>query len=88
MSFTVLEIITFNGCILFLSVDMVEFNIFPIFGHLGYFQLFFLFSFYNSQLFFNFFFFNIYLLFLKNYLFVYLFIFGCVGSSFLCEGFL
>ena len=23
-----------------------------------------------------------------NYLFIYLFIFGCVGSSFLCEGFL
>ena len=28
------------------------------------------------------------LIFLKNYLFIYLFIFGCVGSSFLCEGFL
>ena len=26
--------------------------------------------------------------FFKNYLFIYLFIFGCVGSSFLCEGFL
>ena len=26
--------------------------------------------------------------FLKNYLFIYLFIYGCVGSSFLCEGFL
>ena len=28
------------------------------------------------------------LLFKKFYLFIYLFIFGCVGSSFLCEGFL
>ena len=27
-------------------------------------------------------------LFLKFYLFIYLFIFGCVGSSFLCQGFL
>ena len=28
-------------------------------------------------------------IFLKNiYLFIYLFIYGCVGSSFLCEGFL
>ena len=27
-------------------------------------------------------------IFLKFYLFIYLFIFGCVGSSFLCEGFL
>ena len=26
--------------------------------------------------------------FFKNNLFIYLFIFGCVGSSFLCEGFL
>ena len=26
--------------------------------------------------------------FLKNYLFIYLFIFGCVGSLFLCKGFL
>ena len=30
----------------------------------------------------------VYFLFLKIYLFIYLFIFGCVGSSFLCEGFL
>ena len=28
------------------------------------------------------------LLFFKKLLFIYLFIFGCVGSSFLCEGFL
>ena len=28
------------------------------------------------------------LFFFLNYLFIYLFIFGCVGSSFLCEGFL
>ena len=29
-----------------------------------------------------------YFFFLNYYLFIYLFIFGCVGSSFLCEGFL
>ena len=28
------------------------------------------------------------LLFFKNYLFIYLLMYGCVGSSFLCEGFL
>lgn len=38
VSSTILEILLCNGCILFLSVDMVElFNILPVFGHLGYF---------------------------------------------------
>ena len=37
----------------------------------------------------HFFFFKNFFFFLKLiYLFIYLFIFGCVGSSFLCEGFL
>ena len=34
------------------------------------------------------FFFNFIYLFYLIYLFIYLFILGCVGSSFLCEGFL
>ena len=36
----------------------------------------------------SFFFFNVCLYYFKFYLFIYLFIFGCVGSSFLCEGIL
>ena len=36
----------------------------------------------------HFFFFKKVFPFIKNYLFIYLFIFGCIGSSFLCDGFL
>ena len=44
---------------------------------------------YGSSIFSFFFFFNIYLfIWLHRVLFIFLFIFGCVGSSFLCEGFL